>query len=158
MLILFLFIAAPLVELMLLIEVGNHISGLATIGICVATAMIGSALAKRQGMAVLNRIRHSLAYGEMPRDELIHGAMILGAGLMLFVPGFISDVLGLMLLVPGVRRVVGGLLIQRFRGRVQTFESSSVGPVPPEGDGPIFLPPGAGPKPSPKKPDVIIVD
>ena len=155
--ILFLLVIVPLAELTLLIEVGSLIGALPTLTICLATAFVGGTLARRQGMTVLNRIRWSVARGEMPAGQMIHGAMILLAGAMLFVPGFLSDVIGLSLLVPPVRRVVGGVLIHRYRGRVHTT-GPGFHPHDTDIETPLFLPPGSGPQATPKKPQVIIVD
>lgn len=98
-----LFALVPLIEIYLFIEVGSRIGALNTVAVVILTALLGAWLARAQGVRVLENIRTRMAAGQMPADQLIDGAMILAAGLVLLTPGFFTDALGFGLLVPQVR-------------------------------------------------------
>jgi len=115
------FVAAPLVELYFLIQVGSVIGALPTIALSILTAVIGGALVRMQGIAVLMRVRAMLDQGEMPALELLDGAVLLVCGFALLLPGFVTDIVGFLLLIPTVRHV----LIRRY---------IHVAPLPDAGD------------------------
>lgn len=98
------FVGAPLVELYLLIEVGSEIGAIPTIALSVFTALLGGALVRMQGFAVLFRAQSQMAKEEVPALELMEGAMLLLVGLALLLPGFITDAIGFLLLIPPLRR------------------------------------------------------
>lgn len=101
---LLLVIGLPLIEIYLMIEVGSEIGALATIGLTILTALIGTWLVRLQGFGVLARVRELMRHDEVPALELMDGALILVAGLFLLLPGFLTDAAGFLLLVPPVRR------------------------------------------------------
>jgi UPF0716 protein FxsA len=109
-LLLLILVGIPLLELYLLIQVGSEIGALPTIGLSILTAIIGTYLVRAQGFAVLMRVRNMLDRDETPALEVLDGALLLIAGLMLILPGFLTDALGFLLLIPPLRR----LLIRRF--------------------------------------------
>lgn len=121
-----LFVVAPLVELYVLIEVGSHIGALATIALSLFTAVLGGALVRLQGFAVLFRVQESMARAQVPALELMEGAMLLLVGVALLLPGFITDAVGFLLLIPPLRRAVI-LWILRSRGVIRPG-----GPRPPQ--------------------------
>ena len=100
---LLLFIAIPLAELYVLIEVGHDIGGIATIALCLLTAALGGWLIRIQGLSTLVDAQHRMARGELPAEHGLHGVMLAMAGLMLFLPGFITDTIGFLLLIPPLR-------------------------------------------------------
>jgi len=104
------FVAAPLIELYFLIQVGAVIGALPTIALSILTAFIGGALVRMQGIAVLLRVREMLDQGEMPALELLDGAVLLVCGFALLLPGFVTDAVGFLLLIPPLRHV----LIRRY--------------------------------------------
>lgn len=110
---LILFIALPILELWLLIKIGGAIGVLPTIALVVLTALVGSQLVRRQGLAALERVRASQARGEAPALPLLEGAALLLAGFMLLTPGFVSDIFGFLLLVPGLRERIARRLLAR---------------------------------------------
>lgn len=113
-----LFVLVPLAELYLLIEVGAGIGGLSTIALCLLTAAIGGILVRIQGVQTLLRARDMMNRGEAPAEQLLHGVMIAVSGILLFLPGFITDGVGFLLLIPFVREAVGRWLVsKRFRAR-----------------------------------------
>ena len=101
-----LFIAIPIVEIALFIQVGGWIGLWPTIAIVILTAVVGTALVRSQGLEVLRRLQASLAEGGDPMGAIAHGALILVAGVLLLTPGFFTDSVGLVLLVPRVRGAV----------------------------------------------------
>ena len=98
------FLAIPLIEIYLLIEVGAQIGAEWTIAAVVATAVIGAALVRRQGLKTLSNLRSSLNAGETPALVLLEGAILLIAGALLLTPGFFTDALGFACLIPPLRR------------------------------------------------------
>ncbi|MEC9368445.1 MAG: FxsA family protein [Pseudomonadota bacterium] len=106
-----LFVAVPLAEILLLIEIGKQVGLLPTVALVLSTAVVGVALLKRQGLAVLAQARASLDRGEMPMDSVVDGACLLVAGAFLLTPGLITDTAGFLLLVPTVRRWLAARLL-----------------------------------------------
>lgn len=104
----------PLLETYILLRVGHVIGALPTIGLVIATAVFGSAMLRRQGVATFRRVQQTLARGEMPASEMLEGAMLLVAGALLITPGFITDTLGFLCLVPPLRRYLSKRLLTRL--------------------------------------------
>lgn len=129
MLLLFLFIVVPLVEIALFIEVGGAIGLGWTLAIVIATAMLGSWLVRQQGALALRDLRRSFEALGDPTEPLAHGAMILFSGALLLTPGFFTDALGFALLLPPVRRWVFRKI--RERVRVQSFTMGTESPRDP---------------------------
>ncbi|OIO67795.1 MAG: exlusion protein FxsA [Zetaproteobacteria bacterium CG12_big_fil_rev_8_21_14_0_65_55_1124] len=117
-----LFIFVPLLELYVLIEVGSGIGGMSTIALCLLTAALGGFLIRWQGMSTLIDAQKRIAHGEIPAEHGFHGLMIALAGLLLFLPGFVSDTVGFLLLVPPLRGfIIRKLLpIQQIAGKRQS--------------------------------------
>ncbi|MGI6855609.1 FxsA family protein [Mesorhizobium sp. 1B3] len=98
-----LMLAFPLLEIAVFVLVGGEIGVLPTIGLIVLSGMVGAFLLRWQGFGAMQRIRREVEQGGTPGRELAHGAMIMLAGILLLIPGFISDVFGLLLFIPAVR-------------------------------------------------------
>jgi len=107
-------LALPLVEISGFIVVGGAIGVLPTILLVVASSIAGSVLLRFQGLGTLGRIRGMLETGRDPSRELAHGLMIVLAGILLVIPGFVTDVLGILLFLPPVRDMAWRLLRRRF--------------------------------------------
>ena len=101
------------------------------LGLAFATAIIGSVLVRRAGLAVIGRIQQRFRDGQLPGRELSHGAAILVAGAFLISPGFITDTLGFLLLVPQVREMIHRIVSRRLSARVTTISSSFQSPRDP---------------------------
>ncbi len=110
---LLIFVGAPLAELYLMIQVGTQIGALATVGLCLFTAALGGILVRWQGLGVVLRVRALLDQGELPAVEVLEGALLLVTGVLLLLPGFITDTLGFIVLVPRVRRRLIIAFLQR---------------------------------------------
>ena len=100
-----LFIAVPIVELALLIKIGQYIGIGYTLAIVILTGVIGAYLAKMQGLLTLRRIQEDVNKGRMPADKLFDGVLILCSGILLLTPGFITDLIGFMGLIPLTRNL-----------------------------------------------------
>lgn len=115
LLILVLLIALPFVELAVLVQVSGSIGIFDTLALLVVVSLVGVWLAKRAGLGVIARFRRTQAAGEVPSRELVDGALILLAGFLLALPGFVSDAFGILLLLPPVRIGVRTLVLRRLR-------------------------------------------
>ncbi len=104
-LLLILFIAVPLVEIYILIQVGHSVGALSTILLCVLTAAIGAGLIRLQGLTTLMRARRTMDQGMAPAMEMLEGVALAAAGLMLLTPGFATDAIGFLLLLPPLRQL-----------------------------------------------------
>ena len=103
---LFAFIVVPLVELWLLMRVGEFLGAGRTIMIVVVTGVVGAAAARQQGASMLRLIQADLASGQMPAPHMLDGLMILIGGLLLATPGLITDTIGFLLLIPVIRNEI----------------------------------------------------
>lgn len=98
-----LFVAVPILEIALFIQVGGFIGLWATLAIVILTAVAGSLLLRLQGVQTLGRLQNSLSDGRNPMDPIAHGAIMLVSAVLLLTPGFFTDAVGLTLLIPPVR-------------------------------------------------------
>lgn len=108
---LLLFIVVPLVELGLLLWIGHFIGFWSTVAIVLGTGLLGSTLAKREGLKVWRAWRRSLETLTPPEQGVIDGVLVLVGAALLITPGVLTDVLGLLLLLPGPR----GMVAKRVR-------------------------------------------
>ncbi|MCB1367830.1 MAG: FxsA family protein [Rhodobacteraceae bacterium] len=130
-----LFVAVPIIEIALFIQVGGAIGLWPTLAIVILTALAGTTLMRAQGLSTLNRLQRSLAEGGNPADPMAQGAMILVAGVLLLTPGFFTDAVGFALLLPPVRAVLIRWAASRITTSGVVYTSSSVRPAPDRGDG-----------------------
>jgi UPF0716 protein FxsA len=110
-------IAVPIIELYVIIQVGQEIGVIPTLVLLVFVSVAGAWLLRQQGTATWRRLQTSLQRGEMPTREVTDGALILLGGALLLTPGFVTDAVGLVLLVPVTRAAVKGVA-RRFMGRI----------------------------------------
>lgn len=115
---LLLFVVVPLVELYVIIQVGQEIGALWTIVLLLAISVVGAWLAKREGLGVFRRIKAQVDAGKVPGAELVDAFLILLAGALLLTPGFVTDVFGIALLLPPTRALVRRVVRGHFKGRV----------------------------------------
>lgn len=100
---LLLFVGIPLLELYVLSLVEGHIGLMNTLGVVVATGLMGAAVMKRQGAEVWRSAQVKMARGEIPAQEILGGIMVLMGGALMITPGIITDGVGLLLMIPAVR-------------------------------------------------------
>nr|WP_010133467.1 FxsA family protein [Microbulbifer agarilyticus] len=108
---LLLFIIMPILEMWVLIRVGEEIGALPTIGLVLLTAVVGLALLKRQGLSTILRAQQKMAVGELPAQEMAEGIFLAVGGALLLTPGFITDAIGFACLIPGIRHLFLGKLL-----------------------------------------------
>ncbi len=101
-----LFIIIPIIEISVLMQVGELLGMWLTIGIVILSAWIGAKYVRQQGLATLQSVQAKMAQGEMPSSEIVTGLMLLVAGVLLVTPGFVTDIFGLSLLVPSIRQAI----------------------------------------------------
>ena len=111
---LLLFIVVPIIEMWLLVSVGAEIGALATIGLVLATALIGAGLLRHQGLQTLWSVQRKLAEGQMPAREIFSGIILAVSGALLLTPGFVTDALGFAALVPGLRDQLAVLIMRKM--------------------------------------------
>ncbi|MGG1660129.1 FxsA family protein [Brevibacillus sp. NRS-1366] len=121
-----LFIVIFGVEMWGLIAVGSMIGGWNTALLVILTSLFGAWMAKQQGVQVFRMVQFQLARGQMPTETLIDGVLVLIGGILLLLPGFISDVIGLIFLIPYTRMILRHLLKRWLwalisSGRIQLF-------------------------------------
>ncbi len=127
-------LAVPLMEIAAFVIIGGQIGVWATLGMVFFTAVLGSILLRVQGFGILRRISQIAEKGGVPGRELVHGVMILIAGVLLLTPGFVTDTLGFLLFVPAIRDIGWRLLKDRIVIAGQ-FSASSSSPFGPGGPG-----------------------
>ena len=113
-----LLVVAPLVELYVLIQVGQVVGALWTVAALVAVSLLGAALLRREGWRTWRAFSQASATGRLPAREVADGALVLLAGALLLTPGFVTDAFGLLLLLPPVRAVVRRALLSYATRRV----------------------------------------
>jgi UPF0716 protein FxsA len=122
------FVAFPLIEIAVLIKVGEAIGFWPTMLLLIAAAFLGSIVIREQGLSVVGRAFDAMREGRLPLEPMLDSYVVIMAGLLLIIPGFISDVIGLLLLIAPLRRwcirqVVGDIydhpLVARPGARVE---------------------------------------
>ena len=107
------FIGIPALEIFLLIKIGGHLGALNTIALIFLTAIIGIYFAKLQGIQTLKSGAINLYQNKMPIYEILSGASIAVAALLLIIPGFLTDFIGFMLLIPFTRKILFLLILRK---------------------------------------------
>ena len=107
-----LFIGVPAIEIFLLIKIGGQLGALNTVALIFLTAIIGVYIAKFQGIQTLKSGMINLYQNKMPVYEIISGASIAIAAILLIIPGFFTDLIGFLLLIPFTRKIIFNLTIK----------------------------------------------
>lgn len=127
-----LFLLVPLVELYVIIQVGQAIGALNTIGLLILDSILGTVLLRSQGRAVWRRFNEALAAGRPPAREVMDGVLVIFGGALLLTPGFLSDIFGIVFLLPPTRAVVRRILL---RGALTRIAFTVGGPMGAAGAG-----------------------
>lgn len=106
------FVVVPLIEIYVLIQVGQVIGAWWTIALLVADSILGSWLIRHEGGRAWEALNNALSSGRMPARELADGALILVGGTLMLTPGFVSDLAGMLLILPITRPLARRLLTQ----------------------------------------------
>jgi UPF0716 protein FxsA len=136
-----LFIVVPIVELYVIIQVGQWIGVVPTLVLLLADALLGSMLLKHEGRSAWRRFNEALAARRFPGKEVADGVLIVIGGTLLLTPGFVTDIFGLLFLLPPTRAIARRVLKRFTIGRFAIVGMDG-------GPGPFGPPPGAGPRPN----------
>ena len=109
-----LFIVVPLVELYVIIKVGEAIGVWWTIALLLVDSLLGASLMRSQGRSVWRRFQATVQAGKLPHREVADGVLVIFGGALLLTPGFVTDIFGAFLLLPPTRALVRGTLIRRL--------------------------------------------
>jgi len=110
-----LLLAVPILEIAVFILVGGQIGVFPTLAMILVTAVFGTILLRVQGFALIARIRGEMQANRVPGRELVHGAMLLAAGLLLLTPGFVTDSIGFLLFIPPIRDSIWAFAASRLK-------------------------------------------
>lgn len=121
-----LFIAVPVAEVVIYIELGRYIGIIPTLALIFGTGIAGVILAKQQGFYIITRIREEILSGRVPGNQMLDGLLILAGALLLLTPGLLSDMAGFILLLPFTRVYIREFLKKKLRkwirdGKVQIY-------------------------------------
>ncbi|MDO6486834.1 FxsA family protein [Colwellia sp. 6_MG-2023] len=118
-----LFIIIPIIEITVLMQVGELIGAWPTIAIVILSAWLGAKYVRHQGLATLQSVQTKMAEGEMPSGEIVTALVLLIAGILLVTPGFVTDIFGLLLLIPNVRQA----LASKVQKHIKTSQGNGFG-------------------------------
>ncbi|BCV67958.1 membrane protein [Shewanella carassii] len=127
---LIIFVLIPVVELSVLIRVGEVLGSWNTVALVILTAVVGVSLVRSQGLSTLMSVQKKLAIGEAPGQEIVEGMMLAMAGILLLIPGFVTDLIGLILLTPITRAPLARYFYQRMQLKVVTGAQFRTGANP----------------------------
>jgi len=108
------FIAIPVLEIALFIQVGDWFGLWPTIGLVLLSAVVGASLVRSQGLQTLLTVQQRLAQGQLPAQQILEGMMLALAGMLLLVPGFFTDMIGLLILLPAPRAWLAQSVMSRM--------------------------------------------
>ena len=112
------FIVIPIVEITLLINVGQLIGAWYTVGLVLLSAFVGVNMLRHQGLATLGRAQQKMQRGEMPQQEMIEGLVLAVGGALLITPGFVTDFIGFCCLIPLTRIGFIKIASSRFKDKM----------------------------------------
>jgi UPF0716 protein FxsA len=119
------FTSVSLLEIFVLMKVGNFLGAGTTIVLVILSALVGSALVRSQGLQLVRDLQERSARGEIPGRQLIEGLMLIITGVLLVTPGFVTDFAGLLLLQPNLRGYFATLILENMS--INTFGTMSGG-------------------------------
>lgn len=137
---LLLFLIVPVAEVWLLVTLGERMGFGATLALVVGSAVLGSWLARREGVAAWRRVQARLAEGALPGPEVVDGLVVLISATLLIAPGFLTDAAGLLGLFPPTRALARRALVRRFERGLASGTIRVATPGTPFGASPFFSP------------------
>lgn len=114
-----LFIVVPVIELWLILQVGEMIGVMPTILLLLLDSLLGAWLVKTQGGAVWRNFRRTVDAGKIPANEAVDGFLVIMGGTLLLVPGFLSDIVGILLIAPPTRKLLRSRVVKFGMGRTR---------------------------------------
>lgn len=127
------FVLVPLVEIYVIVQVGQTIGVWWTIGLLILASIIGSWLIRREGGRAWRALTEALQQGRMPARELADGALILIGGTLMLTPGFVTDAAGVLLILPFTRPVARAALTRALARRLVVVPMTTQRPGPATG-------------------------
>jgi len=118
LLLVILFVIAPIVEIYVLLTAGNLFGPLPVIAACIGTAILGGVLIRLQGLAAMNAARRDMNDGRPPVSSAVNGALLIVAAPFLMTPGFVTDAVGFALLIPPIRLWLGRRALAWIKRRI----------------------------------------
>lgn len=131
------FLLTPVLEIYLLVQLGQVIGGWWTVLLLLAETLLGVWIVRREGRRAWRALQETLQRGVMPDKEIADAALVLSGGVLIVVPGLITDVVGLLFVLPFTRPLVRSLMSRWAARRVRQAEARGVGPMFPPGLGPF---------------------
>lgn len=107
------FIAVPVIEIGLFIQVGGFLGLWPTIALVLITAFVGASLVRSQGLHTLMTVQQRMQQGELPAQQIVEGVLLAVAGVLLFTPGFMTDAMGMVALLPAPRALLAKYLMSK---------------------------------------------
>ena len=120
------FTLLPIVELWLLLRIGDWLGAAATVALVIVTGLVGATLARREGAHAWSAVQSELAAGRLPGQKLLEALLVLVAGIVLVTPGVLTDAAGLAILIRPIRSRLVAALERRYRNSIER----SSGPPP----------------------------
>ncbi|MDR5660031.1 FxsA family protein [Serpentinicella sp. ANB-PHB4] len=114
-----LFTVVPILELVILLNLGQHIGLWYTIGIVIVTGILGAYLSKKEGRGILQRIKLEIGGGRVPGDELINGLCVIIGGALLLTPGLLTDIAGFTLVLPHTRSLLKETIKNKLKNMIE---------------------------------------
>ena len=124
---LLLILLLPILEIVGFIQVGDWIGAGPTIGLLALSAVVGVLIVRHQGLASLSKAQAAAARGEAPIGTVLDGFCAVLAGVLLIIPGFLTDILGILLLIRPLRRGIGRWLFSRIGAGMPVFTTTGKG-------------------------------
>lgn len=131
------FIVLPMIEIYLIVQVGQQIGVLWTVGLLVLSGFVGTWLIRHEGARTWRALREALDSGRMPATEIADGALILVGGTLMVAPGFITDALGILLIFPLTRPIFRRVLAAAVSRRLLSGAIDVRRPGPGPSSGPV---------------------
>jgi UPF0716 protein FxsA len=132
LLLVFLVLVVPIVEIYVIVQVGQEIGALPTVALLIVESLIGAWLVRREGSRAWAALRLATTSGQLPSREIADTALVLVGGTLLLTPGFVTDVFGFFFILP-LTRPVARRLLAGFLARRATVAVSRLGPLPGSG-------------------------
>ena len=120
--VLILILSIPLIEIYLFIKIGSSIGAFNTISLILLTAIIGVAYARYEGFNTLRSGMSQVVKNEVPIYEIVSGAALTFAAVLLIIPGFATDFFGLLLIIPVTRKLIFNAFSKRFKKKNNNYE------------------------------------
>jgi UPF0716 protein FxsA len=129
LLVISLVVVLPLLELYVIVQVGQQMGLIPTIALLIIVSAVGTSLVKREGLKIFKEFTEAIRRGVEPSVQIVHGVCILVAGVLLLAPGFVSDIVAIALLLPPTRSLITLVVLRRSRAKITVIRATHSGPI-----------------------------